>query len=111
MSGAALVSRGQGSYALEGVLDFDSVASLVAKGGQTLTGPGRLDLDLGAVREANSAGLALLLEWLESARRRRLQLRVHNLPDSLKSLAMLANVDSLLPVTERSGPKGTEDGP
>ena len=96
MSGAVLVSRGEAGFALEGVLDFDSVASLLAEGERMLTGSGRLDLDLGAVREANSAGLALLLEWLDLARQRRLELRLHNLPDSLKRLAALANVDDFL---------------
>lgn len=98
MSGASLVPRGDASYALEGVLDFDSVANLLADGERMLAASGRLELDLGAVREANSAGLVLLLEWLDLARRRGLVLRVHNLPASLARLASLANVRELLPL-------------
>ena len=70
MSRATIVSRGPGHYALEGVLDFQSVASLLSEGESMLAGQGMLDLDLGDVRESNSAGLALLLEWLDLARRR-----------------------------------------
>ena len=98
MSGAAIVSRGERGFGLEGVLDFDSVATLMPEGGRLLTGPGPLDVDLQGVREANSAALALLLEWLEMARQRKLVLRFHNLPDSLVRLAALSNVTGLLPV-------------
>lgn len=100
MSRATIVSRGPGHYALEGVLDFQSVASLLSEGESMLAGQGMLDLDLGDVRESNSAGLALLLEWLDLARRRGRVLRLHNLPDSLMRLAVLANVTSLLPLTD-----------
>jgi phospholipid transport system transporter-binding protein len=100
VSGAALVRRGDASYALEGVLDFNSVASLAAQGERMLGGSGRLDLDLRAVREANSAGLGLLLEWLELARRGGRTLRLHHLPDSLLRLAALANVARLLPLAD-----------
>lgn len=98
MSGATLASRGEGSFVLEGILDFDSVASLLTDGERMLAGSGHLDLDLGAVHEANSAGLALLLEWLDLARQRKRTLRLHNLPDSLVRLAALANVSDILPL-------------
>jgi phospholipid transport system transporter-binding protein len=96
MSGAAIVSRGEGGFRVEGVLDFDSVAALAAEGDRLLAGPGPLDVDLGGVHEANSAALVLLLEWLALARRRKLKLRFHHLPDSLVRLAALSNVSGLL---------------
>jgi phospholipid transport system transporter-binding protein len=98
VSRAALVDRGQARWSLEGVLDFDSVAPLVPEGERMLAGEAPLDLDLGAVREANSAGLALLLEWAGMARSRNQVLRLHNLPDSLERLAALANLGPLLPL-------------
>jgi phospholipid transport system transporter-binding protein len=96
MSGAAIVARGETGFELEGVLDFDSVAELAFEGRRLLVGPGPLDLNLAGVREANSAALALLLEWLETARQRKLMLRIHNLPDSLVRLAELSNLTALL---------------
>jgi phospholipid transport system transporter-binding protein len=100
VSRAVIIARGDSSYAIEGVLDFDSVASLVAEGERMLSGSGRIDVDLGAIREANSAGLALVLEWMDMARRRRRDLRLHNLPESLMRLASLANVSGLLPLAD-----------
>ena len=98
MRGATIVSRDEGSFRVEGVLDFDSVAALAGEGARLLSGPGPVDVDLNGVSEANSAALALLLEWLDLARRRKLKLRFHHLPDSLVRLAALSNVSGLLEV-------------
>jgi phospholipid transport system transporter-binding protein len=92
----ARIRRGENGLVLEGVLDFDSVARLLPEGDALLAGPGSLDLDLSGVREANSAGLALLLEWLSLARERDLRLRLRNLPEPLERLAALADVSELL---------------
>lgn len=98
MSQARLRSLGGSRYALEGVLDFQSVPDLIPPGAGMLAGSGPLDLDLVGVHEANSAGLALLLEWLDQAGRRGRSLRFYNLPQSLAHLADLANLGDLLPL-------------
>jgi phospholipid transport system transporter-binding protein len=77
-----------------------------------LRGPGPIELDLSLVREANSAGLALLLEWLDLARGKKLELQLYNLPAPLARLAALANLDGLLPIAEDQGSGiGTGHGP
>jgi len=80
------------------VLDFATVAPLLAEGERLLRGPGPVEIDLAGVTSANSAGLALLLEWLDLARRRQLRLHFRNLPESLVRLAELTNLGDLLPV-------------
>jgi hypothetical protein len=60
-------SEGVARYALVGVLDFQTVPGLLPDGQRMLEGEGPLELDLVEVREANSAGLALLLEWIDLA--------------------------------------------
>jgi len=94
------LSQGISRYALAGELDFQTVAGLLPEGNRMLAGEGPLDLDLVEVREANSAGLALLLEWIDLAGRRGRPLRLYNLPESLVHLADLANVGSLLPLAD-----------
>lgn len=98
MSSAALLRNGPAHFVVEGVLDFTSVAPLVAMGERLFPGEGRLDIDLRGVSTANSAGLALLIEWLDLARRRNLSLRFRNLPESLRRLAALTNLTGVLPV-------------
>ncbi|MGB4334084.1 MAG: STAS domain-containing protein [Chromatiaceae bacterium] len=93
-------SEGVGRYALAGVLDFQTVPGLLPDGQRMLAGEGPLELDLVEVREANSAGLALLLEWVDLAARRGRPLRLYNLPESLANLADLANLGPLLPLAD-----------
>jgi phospholipid transport system transporter-binding protein len=101
MSSAGVVPRGDSGFGIEGVLDFTTVARLAAEGERMFSGRGRVEIDLQGVRAANSAGLALLLEWMEQARRRRIVLRFHNLPESIERLARLANLSATLPRARR----------
>jgi phospholipid transport system transporter-binding protein len=103
MSALANLSRHEDGLRLEGALDFDSVPALLREGERLISGPGSLVVDLGGVREANTAALALLLEWVDLARRRKLALRFRNLPASLVRLAELSNVSGLL---KMSGDRG-----
>ncbi len=98
MSAARIRARGKAGFGVEGVLDFTTVARLAAQGERMFARGGRLEIDLQGVRSANSAGIALLLEWLDLARRRGVSLRFRNIPESLVSLAGLANLSGLIPV-------------
>ncbi len=59
---------------------------------------GPLLVDLGAVTAADSAALALILDWVRAARGAGQTITVRNLPAGLASLAALYGVDSLLPL-------------
>jgi len=98
MNGAWIAPRGRGRIAVEGVLDFDSVVPLLAQSRSHLGENKHLEVDLRGVRRANSAGLALLLEWVDLAHRQGVSLRLRNPPESLMRLAAVTNVAELLPV-------------
>ncbi len=98
MSEARLRPGPDGRYALEGVLDFATVSRLAASADALLKRGAEIDIDLAQVQSANSAGLALLLEWLDIARARGASLTYRNLPDSLARIAAVSNLGSLLPV-------------
>ena len=100
MSDAWIVPRGHSRFGVEGVLDFDTAALLLVESRLHFVGKGRIDVDLQGVRGSNSAGLALLLEWLELARRRGISLRFRNLPESIARLAAITNLTGLLPVNK-----------
>ena len=97
---ARLIATGQRDARVEGPLDFDTVGPLLAAGEALLRRPGALRIDLGGVSAANSAGLALLLEWLDIARSRRITLSYLQLPESLRRIAAFSNLEALLPVEE-----------
>ncbi|NCA69027.1 MAG: STAS domain-containing protein [Sphingobacteriia bacterium] len=98
MSAAHLTSHGPGCFSLEGRLDFSTVARLAVCGGELLHAQTVVEIDLAGVTAANSAGLALLLEWLDMARARGARLTYRNLPDSLARLARVSNLESVLPL-------------
>ena len=56
----------------------------------------RLVVDCAAVSRADSAGLAVLLDWLAWGRRRSRPLALQNLPASLIAIARISEVDGLL---------------
>jgi phospholipid transport system transporter-binding protein len=59
----------------------------------------RIVVDCSAVTRADSAGLAVLLDWLAWGRRRSRPLSLQNLPASLIAIARISEVDGLLTAT------------
>ena len=59
----------------------------------------RLVVDCGAVTRADSAGLAVLLDWLAWGRRKSRPVSLENLPASLVAIAKISEVDGLLVAT------------
>ena len=55
----------------------------------------RILVDCAAVSRADSAGLAVLLDWLAWGRRRSRPLTLQNLPASLLAIARISEVDGL----------------
>jgi phospholipid transport system transporter-binding protein len=55
-----------------------------------------LTLDLSKVQQTDSAGLALLLEWLAQANRQGCRVSIQGLPASLLSVARMCHLDGLL---------------
>jgi phospholipid transport system transporter-binding protein len=56
----------------------------------------RIVIDCAAVTRADSAGLAVLLDWLAWGRRKSRALSLENLPASLLAIARISEVDELL---------------
>jgi phospholipid transport system transporter-binding protein len=99
-SGARLLTAGDGRLQVQGAMDFATVGRLLAEAEPLFRRNCRLLIDLSGVKTANSAGLVLLLEWMDLARSRRVSLRYLNLPESLARIADISNIRSLLPVVE-----------
>jgi len=84
---------------VHGILDFASVVSLEQQGETWLRqgAPVECRLDLSDVSRCNSAGTALLLSWLRIARAAGKQLSVENIPEGLRGLMSLADLETVLP--------------
>lgn len=93
---------GQGTLRLEGELGFATVAGVLAEGREAIaTSQGSpLVLDLSAVDKSDSAGVALLLDWLREARSRQVTLDIQGVPAQLAEIARLGGLASLIGLPE-----------
>jgi len=58
-------------------------------------------LDLASVTRTDSAGLALLVEWIRIAHRRKKMIQFRNIPEQMMAVAEVVGLDSLLPVASQ----------
>lgn len=89
-------SAGDGRLAASGELDFASAAAAL-QSGAALLGPGRAwTVDLAGVTAGDSAGLAVLVEWISLARARGSTLRYVDVPGQILAIARISDLDGLL---------------
>jgi phospholipid transport system transporter-binding protein len=89
---------------LSGALTLETVAGLYRDMEKRLPGTGPISrVDLSGVSTADSAGLALLLEWQARHRGRGRALTITNAPGSLLRLAKLSEAVELLNISGRGG--------
>ena len=91
-----LAAAGDGRFELSGEVGFDDAARLLAEGDAAFGSLQQADVDLARVTRADSAGLALLLEWSVSAAAAGRLLRYRNVPPAIASLAGISDVEELL---------------
>ncbi len=85
-----------GRLAISGDLTFETVSTLRERGVELLGREGDVTLDLNAVTRADSAGLALMIEWLKQAKRRDATLQVVNMPEQMLAIARMSKLDEVL---------------
>jgi phospholipid transport system transporter-binding protein len=90
-----------GGFVLTGELVFDTVPGLLESGRTMFDTPAAtIGLDLRRVSRADSAGLALLVEWLRAARRCGKSIVFRNIPGQLLAIAKVSGLDALLDQTQ-----------
>lgn len=93
---ARIMSEGAGRFRIEGEVDFKSVMQLLHQSRALFRHEERVRLDLSGVERINSAGLALLIEWIKEARRGSWLLELSNLPEELMAMARICDVEGLI---------------
>ena len=81
---------------LIGDLTFDTVSEFFARSSDVDYGSGTTVLDLSQVTRTDSAGLALMVEWLRGARRKDGRIEVINMPEQMRSIARMCKLDGVL---------------
>ncbi|MGR8929741.1 MAG: STAS domain-containing protein [Gammaproteobacteria bacterium] len=93
MAKLTLVEESPGYFTVEGNLTFASIDKKSLQSFKFLKGIDTICIDLAKVGTTDSAGLALMIEWLKQARMIRAQLRFKNIPEQLKALAKLSGFE------------------
>jgi len=81
---------------ISGVLDFETARAALDAVVPTIETTDHLDIDLGGVTRSNSAGLALMIEWLATAERAGHTLAFTSVPDGLRQLAGVCQVEEIV---------------
>ena len=100
MARAELIDNGPGNWLLQGELGFDSVSAVLQHAGANMLVSGRLEVDLNGVSRADSAGLALLVEWLRESEKAGNEIAFINVPQQLLSIARVCGLDEILSLNE-----------
>lgn len=81
---------------VSGALDFTTARETLDAVSAHISNHSSLVVDLSGVSSSNSAGLALLIEWLAVGRRSGHVVSFHHIPDTLRQLAGVCQVDGLI---------------
>jgi len=91
-----LTETGNGGWLLEGDLNFSSVSAMLQSSPTAVTGSQEIRIDLKGVSRADSAGLALLLEWLRTSERAGKAITFTHVPEQLLAISRLCGLDEIL---------------
>lgn len=87
---------GDGRFAISGTFGFPTVTSILERSKQLFESVPVITVDLAGVTHADSAGLALLLEWINWALHYQREIRFSAIPGQLLDMARISDVDKLL---------------
>ena len=107
---AKLESLGAGRFRVSGVLDATTARDVLEQSESRFDQFKELDIDLGGVGESDSAGLALLIEWLRAARQGNKAIRFANVPAQIEALARISEGEDLIGGSEKKEGKGEQEG-
>lgn len=92
---ARLETTGNG-WRIVGDMNFASVPVLLVQGRNLLDFGSILEIDMTGVSHADSAGLALMLEWMDLFRSAGGAVHFRNIPTALLNVARVSNVSELI---------------
>ena len=101
MSKYTLEDLGHGRFSLKGRMSFDTAGAILRESEELFEQHTLLEVDLSGITHTDSAGLALLLEWITWANHTVREIRFDGMPEKIDAIAKTTEVDSLLRRGER----------
>ena len=97
----SLEDSGDGHFALSGEMTFETAEQILRASEEPFEDHTRIEIDLSGVTQSDSAGLALLLEWVTWANHTVREIRFSGMPERVMAIAKTTEVDALLTRGER----------
>jgi phospholipid transport system transporter-binding protein len=95
-----ITTRDNGVFEVTGQLTFQSVPQFLAHSDKWLQdASGKVTIDMHGVTLADSAGLALLIEWLQLARSAQREIVFTNMPDQMRDLIRVNGLTQVFGLT------------
>lgn len=88
-----LSKQSDGNFLIEGELTFSTLNKKTIHSFDFLKQTKEIQIDLTKVSSADSAGLALLLEWIKHSKQHNIKLVLKGIPHQLKALAELSSLN------------------
>ncbi|MDQ7073438.1 MAG: STAS domain-containing protein [Gammaproteobacteria bacterium] len=85
-------------FHLSGELTFATANKLLEQAPNLFESHHQLKIDLTKVTRSDSAGLALLINWMRWAKKMSKEIRFYNVPAQILAIAHASGVDELLPI-------------
>jgi len=89
-----LIEQHPGYFVVEGNLTFSSINKKTVKSLNCSQSAEQICIDLKNVKTTDSAGLALMIEWIKQCRIHNAHLSFKNIPEQLLTLAKLSGFDN-----------------
>ncbi len=93
MTKLTVIHQGAGDFIVNGDLSFATIGVKTLKSFDFSGITKQICIDLKGVASCDSAGLALMIEWIKYARQHRLHIVFKNIPEQLLNLAKLSGLD------------------
>ena len=87
-----------GGFLLSGELTFETIPSVWRTSSALLSEPGDITFDLQGISHTDSAGLALLIDWMRTARGLNKRIAFKNIPAQMLAIATVSGLEDILPV-------------
>lgn len=96
---ASINEQGNGKFQVSGDLNAATVPGLLHTSEKMIQAAGGdLHFDLSTVARCDSAGVALLIDWMRQAKSRQLAIKFENLPDQMKAIAQVSDLEELFQI-------------
>jgi phospholipid transport system transporter-binding protein len=99
MDTAEIKKNESGQIDIIGTLGFGKILPLLQQSEPLFDGKTPLLFDLKGVEKTDSAGLALLVEWMSLAKKKGQDIAFTNIPKQMLDIARVSGLDAVLPVS------------